>query len=353
MELELRPDVDAVLERWDGFWRGENKRPLVYATRPRDGVEPVERPNQYSFTFGDVEALSDQVLRWAASMEFLGDAIPFYQVSLAADHFAALLGAEMRQHPDSAETIWVEPFVQDWDAAELRFRPDGRWWEHTVTCMRAMRKRCDGRMLVAGTHVQGGLDAVAAVRGSQQLLFDMVDAPEKVHRALAAVDRAVDEVRDALEIELGTDVSGSINRFGLYCRGRIDVPQCDFSCMIGREMFDEFQLPAFRREVAKLDHSIYHLDGPDAIQHLESLCSVPELDMIQWQPGAGRHDMDWSDLYARIDRLGKGLFWHGGGEGRTQTVREHWDRYGTRMQYWSLYGMTREEIDAFTGEADG
>lgn len=350
MELEFKQDFEQTRADWDRFWRGENRRPAIAVIAAKEGVAPAELPNQYRLAIEDFGPVIDEALNWAATHEFLGDAIPFYQVSFAADHLAALLGASIRHHPDSPKTKWVEPFVRDWDDEEIRFQPEGYWWERTVACIRAFRRQCDGRLIVVGPHLQGGLDCLSAIRGMQDLLFELVAAPEKVKRAIQSVNRAIDEVRAALDVELDSATYGTMNRFGMHSNGMIDIPQCDFSCMISPEMFAEFELPALTHETDGLDGSIYHLDGPDAIMHLEALCSVPSLDMIQWQPGAGRLDDDWTDLYRRIDALGKGQYRHGSGAAGKGTIRRLWGEYASRKIYFHLGGVSRAELADFLDE---
>jgi hypothetical protein len=88
-------------------------------------------------------------------------------MSFAPDHFSLLLGAEMvysgSTDSGDAETGWIVPFLKDYDQ-EIHFRPDCTWWEKTVECIRAFRKRCDGKMIIYGTHFQGGLDDPAAIK---------------------------------------------------------------------------------------------------------------------------------------------------------------------------------------------
>ena len=57
-----------------------------------------------------------------------------------------------------------------------------------------------------------------------------------------------------------------------------------------------------------MEASIYHLDGPGAIQHLDSLLSIDELPAIQWVHGAGNGPMArWIPLLKRIQEAGKGV----------------------------------------------
>ena len=308
MELEFKPDFTAVQARWDAFWRGERlARPMVSITAPKPGRQPAEKPPYTSGAEGDFQPVIDQLLAWADSCLFLGDALPFFYLEFGPDHFSSFLGADLKFHADSPGTSWAVPFVRDWDDAEIRFRPESFWWRRTVEFIRALRARCDGKLLLAAPTLVAGLDCLAAIRGVENLLLDLAACPEKIHAALKAVCRAYDKILAALASELDYARCGSINRHGMYCRGKIAVPQCDFSCMISPAMFAEFELPCLRHEAAALDAVEYHLDGPGALRHLPALCALEGLDVIQWVPGAGEADeRDWSDLYRRIDALGKG-----------------------------------------------
>ena len=78
--------------------------------------------------------------------------------------------------------------------------------------------------------------------------------------------------------------------------------------MISKEMFDEFFLEGIAGECRHYGRSIYHLDGPGALRHLDSILSIPELDAVQWVPGAGRDQCkSWMDLYKKILAAGKSI----------------------------------------------
>ena len=49
----------------------------------------------------------EDYIGWAATHEFLDGAIPGYQVTFGPDHFAALLGAELRNAEGSSGTNWI------------------------------------------------------------------------------------------------------------------------------------------------------------------------------------------------------------------------------------------------------
>ena len=311
MELEFKRDFAETQERWDMFWKGRNKHPLIGAVLPKPGVEPVDKPEYGAGSDGRFEPVVDQVIRWAETHEFLGDAIPFYYLEFAADHFSSLLGADLKFPDDGLLGGWPVHFVEDWDDEEIKFRPESKWWEMTVKFAKALRHRCDGRLMIASPTLVANLDALVALRGAEDLLMDMALKPEAVHRALDQVTRAHGDILDAFAELFDYSTYGSISRHGMYSRGRINVPQCDVSCMISPDMFQEFVVPYLRQEMDHFDAMEYHLDGPGAIKHLQAICEIEKLDIVQWVCGAGEPSTcDWTWLYEKIDSLGKGqIFW--------------------------------------------
>lgn len=342
MQLEFKPDFMQARRRWMAYWKGESDRPLVASVIPKPGMTPVDPPAYTSGFSGDFEPVVDQVLAWAQTHEFLGEAIPYYYLEFGADHFSSLLGADMRLHEDSGATSWLVPFVDDWDEARIEFRPDCYWWLRTVDFIKALRARCDGKLLIAGPTLVAGLDSLAAIRGQEKLAMDLVMRPDAVQRALADVRKAYEDILAALEQELDYATWGSINRHGFYSPGRTNVPQCDFSCMISSELFAEFELPCLAHETEQLDGSCYHLDGQDALHHLEAICSLPRMQAIQWQPGAGRgQQQDWTDLHRRIDKLGKGQYLGGNAARIEYMTRELHSR-----QLYFRTSLPNDELDA-------
>ena len=67
-------------------------------------------------------------------------------------------------------------------------------------------------------------------------------------------------------------------------------------------------MPALEEESSYLDHCCYHLDGPDALVHLDDILSIKGIDAIQWIPGEGNPpQVEWLDLLKKIQNAGKGL----------------------------------------------
>ncbi|NCO40941.1 MAG: hypothetical protein GW892_19785 [Armatimonadetes bacterium] len=73
----------------------------------------------------------------------------------------------------------------------------------------------------------------------------------------------------------------------------------------------------------------------DAVKHLEALCEIEELDIVQWVAGDGAPSrQDWTWLYDKIDALGKGQIRGGSPEAVTRL----WEQYASRKLFFSVGG---------------
>lgn len=190
------------------------------------------------------------------------------------------------------------------------------------------------------------LDILASLRGSLELLTDLKDHPEHVHRhqrdLLERYFEYYDTFAEIIRDEDGGTVFAAFNIWGI---GRTCKLQCDMSCMISPELFNEFVLPYLDQQCRRLDNTIYHLDGVNAIKHLDALCSIETLNAIQWTPGAGQPhagDPCWYPLYQRILDAGKGVLALGMPPEAVQPLVE---AIGTRGVMISTWTNSPEEAD--------
>jgi hypothetical protein len=108
-----------------------------------------------------------------------------------------------------------------------------------------------------------------------------------------------------------TGVEGSIQPYGCWSPGRTMGIECDVSCMVSPSAYKELFLPPLVEIMRTVDHRAYHLDGPGALKHLDTLLGLPELDAIQWVPGAGREEItQWIPLLQHIQAGGKAVLVH-------------------------------------------
>ena len=315
MRLLYKPDFEDAAQRWEAFWRHEViGRPPVCVTAPREGVEPGSRPSFKMGLEGRFREAAQMCEACAAATVYMGEAMPYFRPCFGPDGYAAFFGAELHCSPDSAGTSWVEPCEDDWDdALPLEFDPANANWLNMLEYVRTLAEAAEGRFLVGQLDLHSNMDLLLALRGAERLCMDLVETPDKIEEAMAGARASYPVICDAL-FEAGVDNRGlgSLGWTRPFTRGRFATIQCDFICMISPAMMRRFVLPALEEEARYLDRCVYHLDGPDALPHLDDICAIEDVDVIQWVQGAGNGvHADWLDLLKAIQRKGKSVEVHG------------------------------------------
>ena len=79
--------------------------------------------------------------------------------------------------------------------------------------------------------------------------------------------------------------------------------------MISPIAYKEFVEAELLAELEWLDASIFHLDGPGALTHLDALLEIPSLNGIQWCYGAGQPTAAyWIPVLKKIQNAGKLIY---------------------------------------------
>jgi 5-methyltetrahydrofolate--homocysteine methyltransferase len=215
--------------------------------------------------------------------EFLGEACPNHATGdLAPNCLALFLGCQGTETPES---VWCEPCMPQPDVDQLVYDPENFYWRFCLEASRRGHESAKGRFLQGFPDLIEGLDTLCALRSTEQALFDLVERPDFVHACMRRLTdlyfRYYDQLYELCRDELG----GS--HWWIYAPGRLVKIQCDMSAMISADMFREYMVPLIQEMTERTAYSLYHLDGPTALQHVPALCEIETLDMIQWQPGAG------------------------------------------------------------------
>ena len=180
------------------------------------------------------------------------------------------------------------------------------YWQFTLRLAREQARIGTGKFLTSFPDLIEGLDTLAAMRDTQPLLIDLLERPDWVQQGLRQITAAYFQCYDVLYEMIADERGGS--HYWAWAPGRLTKLQCDFSAMISPQMFADFMLPVLQEMTARVDYSIYHWDGPGAIPHHDHLLSLPDLDVLQWTPGAGTllaTDRRWWPLYHKTIEAGK------------------------------------------------
>ena len=311
MELKWKPDWSQAKSNLIDWWNHKGLALCIFAPR-RTPVENIPQPVKPA----DVTAAwTDPVYRcsnaeWNMSRTlFAGEAFPYCDTQIGPGSLGIFIGATPGFAP---ETVWYEPCIDRPDSFHgIHFSPkNNRWLDvHTALIDEGLR-RAKGRYLVGMPDLIENIDTLAALRGTEPLLMDLIERPKWIHARLAEINQAFFASFDLIYGKIKADGGNAFAAFRIWGPGRTAKVQCDFSCMISPVMFGEFVAPSLTAQCEWLDYSMYHLDGTTALQHLDALLAIEPLDAIEWTVQAGRPgggSPEWYDLYRRIKDAGKSV----------------------------------------------
>ena len=317
MPIENIPDWEQRLARQDAFWSREIiDRPVVVMTCPKARPERLWPHSSHATLrdrWMDADYAAEMALANVMNTEYLGDALPYAFPNLGPEVFSAFFGCELEFGED---TSWSIPILKDWaDVGKVRFSTENVYWKKIVGITDAMLEAGRGRFYTGLTDMHPGGDAIAAFRDPVQLNYDMIEALDQVKALLACVTETYLKVYDLFYEKLRAAGQAITTWAGIVSTKKWLVPSNDFSCMVSPKVFDEVFLSSIIAECQHYEASLYHLDGPNALKHLDSLLAIEELSAIQWVYGAGHgRASDWMHVYRKCQAAGKGLQLHLGAD---------------------------------------
>ena len=309
--LQYKADFKRARRYWDALWIHEIiDRPctLVTAARtpnPSDYSRLVAADSDFTQVLNECDAYLD-------SHAFLGEAMPAFRPGFGPDQMAAFLGAPLTISQDSNETSWSEKIVTDWESfLPLRILENNRYYQRMKEFHSVAEARLEGRCLLCDIDMHSNVDLLEGLRGAQNLLFDMIDTPDTVLKAILQAREIYKQVYAEFYQYGSKDKWGTTSGLPMYDRGRFNRIQADFIALLSPDLCRKFVLPAIEEEAQYLDRSCFHLDGPDALTHLDDLLAIKNLDAIQWVSGAAnRPQIEWLDVLHRIQKAGKIIILH-------------------------------------------
>jgi len=355
-ELKLKPDFPQTAARFEAWWRGEMvDRPPVTLWTP--STKPYRCPTKTHATIRerwlDVEYRVEAAIAGLECAEFVGDTFPIVWPNIGPEITAALFGCEL----DFGEhTAWSHPVVHepdDWQKIILA-QPDftNIYWQAIEQMTRLAIERCEGRYVVGITDLHGNYDILAGLRDPQMLCMDLIDCPELIRQAGRAVSHGYVAAFERSYRQVSAAGFGSTTWTPLYHAGPAYVPSCDFWCMVSPAVGRDMIWPDILVEMQPLERSIFHLDGPQALKHLDLLLECPQLNAVQWVYGDGHgRASDWLDVYRRCRAAGKSVQVLAADATDALTVLQAVGARGVWLQVAEPFA-TRAEAEAFLKQVE-
>ncbi len=298
-------------EHYRAFWdRTPTDRACLYLSS-WDGAERFPDPVSPEQKWEDLKYREAKTLYDIEHHRYHADGFPSVFTNFGPGSFAACIGGSFRS---AFNTVWFEnePFFvpENWaERKSVQIDRESRMYKLTEEFSEWLLSNTD-KFVTSICDIGGTYDIVASLRGTENLLYDLYDYPDEVK----ALRNEIAPLWKQYYLEQSARLFERQGCMSSWMPIWSDKPyyplQCDFSAMISPDTFREFILPDLISQTEFMERSIYHLDGMGEIPHLDMILSMPRLNAIQWNPGAGKAslaDPCWFDLLNRIHAAGKAV----------------------------------------------
>jgi len=312
--FEFKPDYNEVFKRYEAWWNCEIiDRPLVSIIFPKPKDKQVNYPPEKKWEnlrerWMDTDYILASTEAYFRNNVFFADSLPVAFPNLGPEIFSAFYGCDMIYGEDTA---WSKPILDDWSTDSinnLKLDKNNFYYRKVMEMTDDFIAAGKNKFIVGYTDLHGGGDAIAAFRGSQNFLMDIITNPKEIKEVCDKITVDFLKVYDVFYEKLTAANMPSTSWCTAVCKGKFHIPSNDFSCMISHEDYENLFLPGIIDECRHMDKCIYHLDGPQALRYLDTLLEIPEIHAVQWVPGAGQeYWADWIEVYQRIQNKNKAM----------------------------------------------
>ncbi len=153
---------------------------------------------------------------------------------------------------------------------------------------------------------------IAALRGSQQMVFDLYDHPEEFQRlAAACTDFFIRLVQDQLAATSPFHGGFEVEQFTLWAPGGITRMQEDASALFSPSLYLKYLQGEDRREALSFPYSVIHLHS-SSLHLLREIVDIEEVKCIQINKDQGGWGVSrMLPLFKMVQERGKRLLVRG------------------------------------------
>jgi hypothetical protein len=303
--LEFCPDFPAIAKRLEAWWAHDAlDRPVIMGSANPNPRRPINRRLEL---LAQPDSWFEAKLADMKQQYRVGEALPFIRADFGPVMLGGMLGGRTEF---GADTTWTHAFIDDdWsNAPDWALRDDNPWFALLQELAERVCADAAGRYLLCTPDLGGSADVLLNLRGSEPLCLDVLEQPERIASAVVAIYPAWRRAFARLYEIAHQHGAGSIHWLGLWSNEPYMIPACDFNFLIGPREFERLFLPDIARQAATAGRAIFHLDGPGAARHVDALLDLPELQAIQFVPGAGTPSTrPWIEMFRTIQRRGRAV----------------------------------------------
>lgn len=313
--MQYKKNWEETKQRFDDYWKCQNTgRPIMRVTGVKPNYVPYSLPEELKSRdmadkYLNAERIVNRYRHYCEAHEFLAESFPNLNIDFGPGSIAGYLGSEIVFRDD---TVWFEPCVNEIkDCPPFLFEPENKWFKKHIELFNECKKLVEDDFPIAIPDLMENVDVLASLRGAQELIYDMIDDEEEVIKRVQQISDVYQQYYDAFYRYSEYEGGSAYTVFQIFGNGKTQKLQCDYSALLSPDYFRVFVLESLKQGVKGIDNVLYHLDGPDAIKHMDALMEVEGINALQWTSGDYGPDgtlKEWDIIYDKARVAGKALW---------------------------------------------
>jgi len=314
----LKEDISDAKNRLEAWWDHEIiDRPVISYYFPHNEGSIAGLIDLIFFNFKlakNPDTIDDIITDFEQrvnSLAYGGESVPSFIPYYGAGIMAAVFGVIPKFQTG---TMWFNRPTSPNDIVALledvKLNANNPWYSRLLRVTEYAAHHSQNNYQVSMTDLGGILDVLSSFLGPREIILTMKRRPDIIDTCKAILLEKTLKVYDDLQNIINKYNDGCNAWMNVWSKKRWYPIQCDFCAMLNPTWFKRFALPDIIAQAVHMDYSIYHLDGPNALNHLDDILSIQELTGIQWVPGDGREPMGhkkWYPIYKKIQAAGKNI----------------------------------------------
>lgn len=343
-DFSMKAHIEQSQAKIAKWWNCENESPVLDLALWRTDFEKSDLNGFWPSPEAtpDLKGLAKEQLRRIHANAYGGDAIPRLMPDYGGRGTPMVLSFFLGATPAfGPSTVWHERFISDLKEFKPKLEAGNAWFERQLELFALQTEAASLGVAPCLPGLGDYLTNLSCMRGVQELLYDLVDEPKEIHRIRELMVPAFLEAYKAFERLYRPETEGTFS-WMTWAPGPNYPVQCDFSAMLGPEMFAEFVMPEIEYLSQHIRYMCWHLDGPGEITHLDALLACEHIKCVQIVSGHKNDILSpfWRDSIEKVIAAGKGLhisFW----ENSLERAKAFCDKYPAK----GLYLHVNDKLD--------
>ncbi len=296
-------------KRYEDYWNYKNNTPIIYLPSMKDKQTPIpeDKPSKLGYWF-DIDFQIRQARAYFENTYFALDSYPHVSPSFGSDIMSTFLGLDMIYNETSAWVVHKDQPLERF--TDFTLDTKNEFFVKMRDCLeRYVHDAKNGDYIVGMVDLNTLIDGVSSLIGPDNLCLEIMDNPDEVKRVTMEHFNLYKQVYNIYNKIVTRYQKGNTNWLSVYSEIPWYFISIDFIVMLSSDHFDEFVRAPLQAMADFHERVLFHLDGENAIRHLDNILTVKELTGVQVQatPAAQSAEL-WIPQIKKIQKAGKNVW---------------------------------------------